>query len=99
MAGRLDRMGYHENGLIVLVNLAEHTEKIIRRLGIKGPGGLIGQDESGMGNQRSRNRGALLLASGYLIGKFFQDIGNSQLGGNGRKPLLFFSPLTSNILI
>ena len=43
MAGRLDGVGHHQDGLPVGVDLMEQAQQLVRRAGIQRAGRLVGQ--------------------------------------------------------
>ena len=79
MAGGLHGVGHHQDGLAALVDLAEQLQQIVGGPGVQGAGGLIRQDDLGVGDERPGCRGPLLLSAGDLVGVLAQDVGNPQL--------------------
>ena len=79
MAGSLDRMRDHQDGLAGAVDLAKQAQQFIGRLGIQCAGRLIGQKEARICDDGTGNRCTLLLATGNLIGVLFQKLGDAKL--------------------
>ena len=50
-AGGPDGMGHHDDGLAPLVDSGEELQQLVRGAGIQGAGGLVGQDQLGMGDE------------------------------------------------
>ena len=50
------------------VDVEQDIHHLLRGLGIEGPGGLIGEDHLGLGDEGAGNGHALFLATGELIG-------------------------------
>ena len=86
VAGGLDGVGDHEDGLTLAVDLAEQVQQLIGGAAVQGPGGLVGQDQTGMGDQRPGHGGPLLLAAGHLVGILVQQLQDAQLAGDGVQP-------------
>ncbi|MPM52942.1 hypothetical protein SDC9_99706 [bioreactor metagenome] len=88
MAGRLDAVGHHENGLPLPVNLTEQPQQVLGGAGIQRACRLVCQDELRLCDERPGHGGALLFAAGHLIGEFPQQTGDAQLFGHGRQARL-----------
>ena len=69
MAGGLDRVRDHEDGLSLLIDLAKEIEQRIGGAGIERSGRFVGEDELGRGNQRPRH-GLSLIHISYFCQKF-----------------------------
>ena len=66
-AGGLHGVRDHQNRLPVFVDGGEQAHKLVRGAGIQRAGGLVGENQSRVRDQRAGDGGALLLAAGYLI--------------------------------
>ena len=72
-------MGYYHDGhSLVLVQLLEQLHHLDGGLGVEGTRRLVGQDNLGLGNQRSGNGHTLLLSTGELVGIVLSPIEQSQ---------------------
>ena len=94
VAGGLGGVGDHEDGLALGVHLVKEAQEAVRGLAVQGPGGLVGQDDAGLGDEGPGHRRALLLAAGDLVGVFFQQVLEAQAAGQGQQqPLHLLEPL------
>src|SRR5678816_314672 len=67
--GRPPVMRHHDDRLAELVvELLEERQHFGRRLAVEVAGRLVGHDQRGIGDERARDRHALLLAAGKLRG-------------------------------
>ena len=78
-AGRLDGVGDHEDGLAPAVHVAEQRQELIGGPGVQCAGGLVRQQQAGLGDKCAGHGGALLLAAGHLVGVLFQQVRDAQL--------------------
>ena len=92
MAGRLDAVGYHQDGLPLPVDSSEQIEKLVGCPGIQRARRLIRQNDRRIHHQGPGNRRPLLLASRDLIRKFLHKLLNPQLSHDGVR-LLFHFPV------
>ena len=67
VARSFDRMGHHQDGLAVPVDLAEQAEQPVGGTGIQSARGLVGQDDLGLRDEGPGNRRALLLPARELL--------------------------------
>ena len=65
----------HDRDAVFTVELLEELHDLAALIRVQIAGGLVGQDERGLGDQRARHADKLLLAAGELIGieVFFPD--------------------------
>ena len=76
-------MSDHENGSAhILVHGGHDLQQVLGCLGVQRPGGFIGQEQGLSCNHGPGAGGPLLLAPGYLIGKFRQDVGDAQFSSH-----------------
>ena len=85
-AGRAQGMRDHHDGLPLSVHGFEQAHQLVRRAGIQRAGGLVGQQQLRIGDQRAGDGHALFLAAGYFIGEFFQQRFNAQLARERCEP-------------
>lgn len=85
VAGRLDRVRDHEDGLTAAVDILKQAQQLIRRARIERAGRLVGKHELRLRDERAGDGHALLLAAGELIRELLQQLGNAKLPGDGRK--------------
>lgn len=83
MAGRLDRVCNHEDGLAVLVDFAKQAQKAVCGTAVQRTGGLVRQNELGPGDEGAGDGGALFLAAADFVGEFGEDAADAQLLGDG----------------
>ena len=81
-------MGHHEDGLALAVHLVEEAQKAVGGLAVQGPGGLVGQDDAGLGDEGPGHSHPLLLPAGDLVGVLLQQCVDTQPPGQGQQPLL-----------
>ena len=87
VAGGLGGVGDHEDGLALGVDLLEEGEEAVGGPAVQGPGGLVGQDDPGLGDEGPGHRHPLLLAAGDLVGELPQQLLQPQPPGQGRQAL------------
>ena len=83
MAGGLDRVRDHEDGLPLAVDLAEEVEQRVRGAGIERAGRLVGQQKLRGSDQSPRHRRALLFAAGDLVRVLGQQFVDASLRASG----------------
>jgi hypothetical protein len=67
-------VGHHDDGLLEdAVQLAEQRQDLDGALRVEVAGRLVGDDEIGIGDDRARDRDALLLAAGELLRPMMTD--------------------------
>ena len=93
MAGRLHRVGDHQDRLSLGVDVAKQPQQLVGGLGVQSTGGLVGQDEAGVGDESPGHGCPLLLAAGHLIGVLFQQVGDAQLSRQRHQALLHLAGL------
>ena len=81
MAGRVQAVRDHDDGLPVRVALIQHAEQLRGRARIERAGRLVCQQQCGHGDQRAGGSGPLPLAARYLIGIFFEQRRDTQPAG------------------
>ena len=74
-------MSDHDDGLSGLIDFLKGLKQALCRSGVQRAGGLVGQEQLRLCNQRPGHRRPLLLAAGNLIGIFGQYVVNAQLSG------------------
>ncbi len=84
--GGLGIVGDHHDGLAVLaVELLQQAEHVLGRLAIQIAGGLVADQQGGIGDDRAGDRHALLLTAGQLAGLVRGAVGQPhQLQRDGR---------------
>ena len=85
MAGRLDRVRDHEDGLAAAVDLLEQAQQLIRCARIERAGRFIGQHKLRLRDERAGDGYTLLLSAGELIRKLLQQLRDAELPGDGRE--------------
>ena len=80
----------HKNSLSLPIYFSEYIQKSIGCLGIQGAGRFISKNQFRVCDQCSCHCAALLLTARYLIGIFFQKLGNVKGLGNGADFLCHF---------
>ena len=85
VAGRLDRVRDHEDGLTTAVDLLKQAQQLIRRTRIERTGRLIGQHELRLRDERAGDSYTLLLSAGELIRELLQQLRDAELPGDGRE--------------
>ena len=90
VAGGLDGVGHHQDGLAALVDLAEQLQQIVRGPGVEGAGGLVRQNDLRVRDEGPGHCRPLLLSAGDLIGVLDQDVGDAQLLCQGLQLSLHF---------
>ena len=76
VAGVLDGVGYHEDGGAFAVELGEEFHYLFAVLGVEVTGGLVGEDELGVGDDGAGDGYPLLLTSGELLGEVGGAVGD-----------------------
>ena len=64
----------------------KQVQQLVGGLGVQGAGGLVGQQNAGIGDHGAGHSGALLLAAGDLIGVLFQQLFDAQLLRQRQQP-------------
>ena len=72
-------MGDEDDGVALLVQLLQHPQHFPAGMGVQRTGGLVGQDQGRVADQRPRDGNALLLAARKLVGLAFQFIAQAHL--------------------
>ena len=85
-AGRTDGMRDHQDGLAAGTDIGEDAQQLVRGAGIERAGRLVGQQQTGVRDDRAGNGRALLLAAGDLIRIFFQQLRDAELRRDGLEP-------------
>src|SRR5438067_2130237 len=67
-------MGDHDDGLALAMKLFEEAEDFFGGGAIEVSGGLIGEKDRGLGDERAGDGDALLLAAGKLVGAVLDSI-------------------------
>ena len=83
MAGRLHRVGDHQNGLPGAVQLPEQLQQGVGGPGVQCAGGLVRQDQLGVCDEGTGHGRPLLLTAGDLVGIFRQNVRDAQLVRDG----------------
>ena len=81
-------VGDHDDRLAGVVELAEHLHDLVAGLGVEVAGGLVGQDDVGVVDQRAGDRDALLLAAGELGRAVVEPVVQADQPGQLQGPLL-----------
>ena len=90
MAGRLDGVGDHQERLPAFVDAVEQPQQAVGGLAVQRAGGLVCQQQLGLGDQGAGHSRPLLLSAGDLIGKFGQKRSDAQLVRQRLQTLLHF---------
>ena len=64
--------------------LPEHVQQALGALGVEGAGGLVGEDDRRLGEQRPGDGDALLLAAGQLLGRVVEPVADAEPLGQAR---------------
>ena len=88
VAGRLYRVGDHQNGLPGAVQFSEQLQQGVGGPGVQSAGGFVCQNQLGVRDEGPGHSSPLLLAAGDLIGVFRQDVRDAQLICDGAELLL-----------
>src|SRR5690606_40840915 len=70
---------HHERRAMAPANVVEEREHALGRLEVQIAGGLVREDDAGLVSDRTRNRNALLLAAGKLLGEPVAAAGEAEL--------------------
>ena len=74
------------------VEVVEQGEHVGGRRRVEVAGGLVGEDQRGLGDQRPGDGDALLLAAGQLAGPVVGPVGEADLVERGERPLAALGP-------
>ena len=86
-AHHLAAVGDHDDGLAQLADEpVEEIQDDRRRVGVEGAGGLVGEDQRRVVDQRSRDGDPLLLASGEPVGEAPRAVGEPDALEQGARP-------------
>jgi hypothetical protein len=88
MLGDVFFVGDHDDGLAGVVEPAQHVHDLLAGGGVEVAGGLVGEDDVRVVDQRSGDRHPLLLTAGELIGPVVQPVGEPDHPGHVDRPLL-----------
>ena len=94
-ASSLEGVGHHEDGLTVPVDVRENVHDLPGRARIQSAGGLISQDQLGLGDDGPGDSSPLFLAAGDLEGEFLQQFPNSQPVGRRCLISSYFFPAST----
>ena len=81
-------MGDHHDGGALLVQLGEQVHHLLAILGVEVAGGLVGEDELGVGDYGAGDGHALLLSARELLREVLGPVGDGHSLHHGRDPLL-----------
>ncbi len=81
------RVGDHHDGGALVVQLGEQIHHLLAVLGVEVAGGLVGEDELGVGDHGAGNGHALLLSARELLREVLGAVGDGHPLHHGRNPL------------
>ena len=82
------RVGDHHDGGALLVQLGEQIHHLLAILGVEVAGGLVGEDELGVGHHGTGDGHALLLSARELLREVLGPMGDGHPLHHGGDPLL-----------
>ena len=86
--GQCRVMGDDHHGLAVVGDIAQDAEHLLGRSGVEITGRLVGHDDLGAVGERPRQRHALALATGKLIGPLGGLLAEPQRRQQAHRPLV-----------
>ena len=98
VAGVALRVSDHHDGGAFLVELGEQVHHLLAVLGVEVAGGLVGEDELGVGDHGAGDGDTLLLAARELLREVLGAVGDGHPLHHGRDPLLALGSTDFHVL-